>query len=419
MSWDIRRLAMALSVLTVLALGIVAGCMDAPTGNNNKVPGGENPPAIAGCDPIDSHDEGKIYRIPVDGGEAPTLIAGNLDLPWGLTVDETGTLYFTEDGTGNCTGVIKKIAADADSGTETETVISGLDRPVTPVIHNGYLYFAQYKQEVGSVNRVNLSTGVKTVLADGLNGPLGLAVESGEGTDWVYFTEDGSPENNYEDGDVKYVGINSDGSFTPVSVMVGNLKRPIGLKMDRHYVYVVEMDGGRVSRVNKEESQGQFFVQETLMTGLLTPYPPELEDPTPDDPNDGNSILYFADFNIADSAAGKIYKLSGVDAESNLISGSVTPDDCGGVGALSCTLLADSLNWPMAVAIDDNNVYWTEIFSPSIRRVGKNGGPSDVVELANGTLDEFKTSPWLDTDGVYVFFGDLGNAPCCFGRFSD
>ena len=254
------------------------------------------------------------------------------------------------------------------------------------------------------MNRINLQTGAKEVIKENLKRPFAIKVEdAGEFGTMVYFTEDGSIENDYTDGTVWLVQNSLDGTIHEGRILADNLHRPLGLGLGETYVYFTEMDGGRVSRVNK------FLVdppQEVLMTGLITPYPPVL---------DGNE-LFFAEFNAGDEAAGKIYKISGVDIDSDLLS-ELTPDDCGTSAPLSCTLLAESLNWPMAVAVDSEYIYWTEIYSSSIKRVGKNGNPSEVAELANGTEYEFKTSPWLATDGGYLFFADLGNAPCCFGRF--
>jgi len=400
-----RRALIGLVLVTATVLGVASGCLNgsAPSNSQNNDTNGTNTTEST-CDPVDQTENGAIYRLPVGGG-APTKLVSGLALPWAIRVDGN-TLYFAEDGTGNCTGTIKTIAANASPGTASHVIVSGLDRPNLQVIYQGYIYFTLYKDAgAGAVYRVNLATGVKTPLVEGLNRPFGVRVESLGNDTWVYFTEDGSSINNYTDGTVKKFHIGSDGSVDELITLADNLRRPLGLAMDSDYLYVVEMDGGRVSRMGKDLVSGVKPLQENLMTGLLSPYPPVLE----------GGVLYFAEFNPADSAAGKIYKLTGVNSPDPITA--VNASDCvsSSNSPLYCTLLTQSLSWPMAVALDGTRIYWTEIYSPSIKSVKIDG--SDPMVLADGTLYGFKTSPWLVTDGSYVYFVDLGDVPCCFTRF--
>jgi hypothetical protein len=283
--------------------------------------------------------------------------------------------------------------------------VGGLNNPRSSFVKNGYLYFTEYGDN-GTVDRVNLETGVKTALATGLNSPFAVVATTDENGVSVYFSERGTQTNGYTDGAVKQIGVGSDGTITGVETLAGNLRVPVGVAVDSQYVYVVEMYGGRVFRMSRTASAIP-PAQENLITGLSTPYPPALEVP-----NDGRNILYFADFNAGDTNAGKIYKLTGVNADPIT---PITPADCGiGSASLSCTLLAGSLGWPMNVAVDSDNVYWSEVWSASVKSIGKGGTPVAQPELASGEVHGFKKPLEIATDGMYVYFTDLGDNTCCY-----
>ena len=396
-----RRVGIPLGVISAVALGLAAGCLDAPVSTNQT----DEPLAnTAVCDPVSVLSTGSLYRVSVTGS-APVKIVDQLNMPWEVTVDN-GTLYFTEDGVGDCTGKIRKLSAAAPAGTASTELLTGLNRPRRPVIHQGYLYFAEYA-EGGSINRVKLDAGGKEILLEGLNRPFGLAVDSNDNYTYVYFTETGTEGNSYRDGTLKIIQLgNADGIVTGPVTMADNLKMPIGLVMDPYYAYVAEMNAGRVFRISKT---APVALIEDLMTGLSTPYPPVLEDPTPDDPADGKNILYFADFNSADFNAGKVYKLSNVDQYT-------TPrpvDSAATCAAPNCILLADSLNWPMLVAVDGTNIYWSEVYNAAVRGIRKDASPTEPFELTSGNLD-FEKPLGIATDGVNVYFTDIGNNTCCF-----
>lgn len=419
MRFKIQHTFIGLGLLMTIVVGVAVSCMDwspVSKSNNNNTTDNNNDDGhdnngggtVATCASVPVVDKGALYRVPVNGGAAPTKLVDQLNMPWNVVVDEDDNmLYFTEDGTGGCTGSIKKVSANASPETTPEAVVSGLDRVGMPVIHNRSLYFPESSLDNGSIHRVGLDTGEKTVLVTGLKRPFNVAVDSEGEYTWVYFTELGDGTN----GTVKRFRVGNDGSVTGTETLAQNLEMPIGLVIGHSYAYVVEMNGGmRVFRMEKDFGEAQMPEQEDLMTGLSTPYPPVLEDPTPDNPDDDNSILYIADF-VGDSIPGKVYKLSGVDADQIT---PVTPDDCGAEAPLSCTLLADSLNWPMLVAIDDQNVYWTEVWGASVKGTGKDGNPATPIELGNGTDHGLKLPLGIATDGVNVYFTDVGENPCCF-----
>jgi hypothetical protein len=352
------------------------------------------------CDDVFLTDTSAVFRVPVVAGPDPVKLVSDLNGTWHITVDN-GVLYFTEDGTGNCTGSIKKLDANAAPGTPPAVLVSGLNNPRMPRIYEGFLYFTEYAED-GSVNRVDLSNGTMTKLAEGLHSPFAVAVIGEGGDTAVYFSERGTQENSYTDGTVKKV-VAGEGTS---SLLAESLNMPIGLAVDNRYVYVVEMYGSRVFRMDKTSSSTP-IAQENLMTGLSTPYPPALEIL-----DNNRSILYFADFNAGDTMGGGIYKLEGIGAAT--IS-PLTPTDCGTVTApLSCTFLAGSLSWPMHVAIDSSNVYWSEVWSAAVKGVGKDGTPLAETELASGWYSGFDKPLGIATDGQYVYFTDLGDNLCCY-----
>lgn len=392
---------MGLALAVSAALGVVGGCMSSPSSNTNTTNPNNNALAVQ-CDSVFQTDKSALYKVPVNGGPFPERLVGQLNLTWHVTVDN-GMLYFTEDGTGNCTGRILKLHADAVQGTAPEVLVGGLNNPRSSFVNNGDLYFTEYGDN-GAVDRVNLNTGIKTVLATGLNSPFAVVAITDQNGVSVYFSERGTQTNGYTDGAVKKIRVGSDGTITGVETLAGNLSVPVGVAVDSQYVYVVEMYGGRVFRMSRTASTIP-PVQENLITGLSTPYPPVLEVQ-----NNGINILYFADFNVGRPDAGRIYKLTGVNADPM---NPITPADCGtGSASLSCTLLAESLSWPMNVAVDNNKVYWSEVWSASVKSIGKGGPPPAQMELASGV--GFKKPLEIATDGMFVYFVDLGENTCCY-----
>ena len=387
-----------LAVIVFLGL---TGCLDSPTSNQNFADTGD-PSLLITCEEELVLDGGALLKVQVVPGSAPVTVADQITISWGLTEDN-GVLYFAEDGTGSCTGSIKKLNTADAPGTTPELLISGLSNPRALLVHNGFLYFSESSYN-GSINRVDLGSGIRTTLVQGLNSPFAVAAYNDGADTWIYFSEKGTEENGYSDGTVKSF-YETTGAVTEIDTLAENLRIPVGLAVDPSYVYVVETYGGRVFRMNREAPNSP-RAQENLMTGLSTPYPPWLEGP-----NDGTNTLYFADFNAGEVAGGKIFKLEGVDSSGSVTA--LTPADCGIMALLSCTLLADSLGWPMVVVVDNNEAYWSEVWSASIQSISTDGLSSAPSELANGVMDGFKAPLMVVTDGQFVYFTDIGDNPCC------
>lgn len=415
---DLRRFIMGVKKRTgsvlflvagALAMLYVGGCIESPTDNNIAA----GPSSAEVCDNVFGLNPGGLYRATPGGALLEKLPAGDLDMPWEAYVDPgSGALYFTEDGTGDCSGSIKRILDPTAVNVVIETFVSNADRPRRPVVFGGYLYYTEYKEN-GSVMRVSLANpAAKTRLAGGLSRPFGIAVDSDLLATWIYFIEMGNSSN----GTVKKLRLDNDPNVPPTTqIMAQNLRRPVGLVMDDFYVYVAEMDGGRVFRMSKAApiNLPDSPEQENLVTGLSTPYPPVLETSA----GLGSHTLFFADFSAGDTNAGKIYRRDGVDGDTPTVGTTPTPTpvgDCDGVTEPDCKVLADTLSWPMLVAVDGTNIYWSEVFSSSVKETLKGGGIVPI-ELAN-EFDVFGISKPLGiaTDGTYVYFSDLGNNLCCF-----
>ena len=418
MLFKTRHVLISLSLVTVVTLVMMAACMDASprTGSQSDGTYGASDETadddsasegiVATCNPPPEINKGALYRVPIDGGTPPIKLVGDLAMPWGVS-ENNGILYFTGYSTEGSTGTIKMLSSTAVLGTTPDVLVSGLECPAAPlIIHQGFLYFIDQGGS-GSINRVNLDTRVRTVLLEGTAVAVGMDISSAEDDVWIYFSEIGDGTN----GAVKRFRVESNGSATGLETLAEDLKMPIGLKVDSYYIYIVEMNEGRLFRMAKDFGGASMPAQEDLMTGLSTPYPVALEDPTPDDPNDRKSVLYFADFNAADTNAGKIYKLSGIDISSPVTA--VTPNNCRMDAALSCVALADSLSWPMVTMADESNVYWSEIWSASVKGVAKDGSSDAPFELANGIEHGFVKPHGIALDGVNVYFTDLGDNPCC------
>ncbi|HSG06055.1 MAG TPA: hypothetical protein VLB09_06625, partial [Nitrospiria bacterium] len=100
------RAGMALfSVIGIGLLFLVSSCIEAPEDNTTSDTSG---PLVI-CDNVFSLNPGSLYRVQTNG-LGLTKLAANLNVPWEAYVDpESGDLYFTEDGTGDCSGSVKRI----------------------------------------------------------------------------------------------------------------------------------------------------------------------------------------------------------------------------------------------------------------------------------------------------------------------
>ena len=68
-----RRKAIALALTAAGAIGLAAGCLNAPTGGSNPPPPG---PLSTGCDPVFQPNSGALYRVQSDGLGLKALATG-------------------------------------------------------------------------------------------------------------------------------------------------------------------------------------------------------------------------------------------------------------------------------------------------------------------------------------------------------
>jgi len=141
-------------------------------------------------------------------------LAATFNKPYGITVDDAGNLYMTEYDGGN----IRKISP---SGAVT-TVLSGLNLASGIVVTHGgsTLYFSNRGNS--TIERLDLASGARTVVAYLDHNPDSVALNSTETT--------------------LYVGANGDGTVHKIDLINDAFTDTVILSLDSSYPYGVAVD---------------------------------------------------------------------------------------------------------------------------------------------------------------------------------
>ena len=103
-------------------------------------------------------ERGALYRVPVQGEEAPTKLVENLDRSRVMVLNDV--VYFTDDSTEGSSGTINTLSVTASPGTTPDVLLSDLDHPKSMFFYEGFLFFADGIENY-SIYRFNLDSGEK------------------------------------------------------------------------------------------------------------------------------------------------------------------------------------------------------------------------------------------------------------------
>lgn len=172
----------------------------------------------------------KIWKINISGGSLIT-IADGLIAPRGISIDGD-YIYFTEQGTGNQNGTVKKVPL---VGGTIVTLVSGLLQPAAIAVKNGYVYFT----DIGAsrLAKIPVQGGTPVTLSGNFIMPNNILIDG----NYIYVAEYDS------DGTVKKISI--DGG-NPIE-LDNDGQGAWGMVTDNLYVYWTEPFGGKIKKAPK------------------------------------------------------------------------------------------------------------------------------------------------------------------------
>ncbi len=290
---------------------------------------------------------------------ATTLASGGTNA-LALTVDSSN-VYWTEsaDGTnGTGTITVKKIGINGG----TVSTLASSQRPTSvyawdiAVDSDSVYWIEQYQNNLSSLKKVEINSGIVTELVSDPARPLGLAIDSSA----LYYTDNNA-------GTINKIDKNGG---TP-TVLVSGQNKPHHIAVDSTYVYWVNEGDGLI---NKVAINGGSVTNITSVTGDVIKRSWASHIIAVDSAN-----LYFID--NPTGTTGTINKVG-------LTGGTVT------------TLWSSPTIIPDSIAVDSSNVYWSG--GSSIYKIAKNGGTASNVQT--DLLPCF-----IGLDATSIYFSDLKN----------
>ena len=276
-----------------------------------------------------------LKKLSLKDGSFVTLVAEISD-PFATLVIDGEYLYFSE-----MAGTIRKVPVQ---GGKVTTLARGLAVPRDLAVDDGWIYFAEATgRGKGAIKKVSVNGGEVTTLAKGVANPMRIAVDS----DYVYFCENAAP------GAIKKVSkYTKDGH---VLTLVDALTFPVGpAVVDKTLFFIEQATPGTLNKVSTEGGP-----RTVLLEGVQLPEPYVFD----------QTHIYFVEF---------------VEGQEGMIKRIPMPMT-GSEAAVS----AGDLKNPGRIAVDEEDVYFSERTSGTVNKVSKSGGP-------------------LTIDGSYVYFADRG-----------
>lgn len=190
---------------------------------------------------------GAIVRTSLKDGTTKTVASG-LSCPEGVGID--GEYVYTVNnpvgdecrGT-NLTDHGALVRVTLSSGDQKE--ICELKSPHGMAVEGGYAYVCEWGTH--QLTKVDLKSGVKVSVAK-LNSPSGCAVGGG----YAYAVEQGSH------GSLVQITLKSGAKKT----LAENLRGPMGVAVDKEYVYVGERSINQVQRIRLSDGKAEVFAKQ-------------------------------------------------------------------------------------------------------------------------------------------------------------
>lgn len=278
--------------------------------------------------------------------QVETVVSG-LEGPWGLALDGT-TLYIAERNGGK----ISQLDLTAPELGTTD-FLTGIINPSDITLGDGKLYIGE--REGTDILEVDLSSPSPEVVTTADNYITGLELVG----DDLYYCRNL--------GDSVYIADVSGGIPTSNTGFVGGLDGPYGIAVYGTDMYIADDNAGKVMKVDMTASTPvtEDFKTYTAPNGLLV---------------DGD-FLYVADYS---ASAGAIYQI-------NLVTDNVE-------------LLALSLSGPLAFAVYNGGLYFSEFTGDKISKLSIGLGVDDL-ENENASV-----YPNPSSNEVYIIGMDEGAA---------
>lgn len=297
--------------------------------------------------------------------ETTAFITG-LSRPYGLTIDNTNNLFFTEVGLSNGNKISQAVLGSG-LPTVTTSFANNLNKPTRIKYYDNYLYVTE--SDSNEISRANLSLPspvMQTYFNTELVAPMGLDVVVNK----LFVGDFGS-------NSIK----NIDTSVIPFQVNIHVNDFANDLVNDGILMYFVNDTSSNVYATNILDSDAPLIV---IAEGITKPSSLLLHD----------NVLY-----ISDSTEGSIYRI-------NPYGGSTTPQ-----------LLITGLNEPNGMVVYNNDLYIAETganriitFNLSTLTIDDNTSENLLFTISpNPTTDfiNFKTNVEIDTLEIYSVSGNL------------
>jgi hypothetical protein len=252
------------------------------------------------------------------------------------------------------------------NGGMLSTILTGVDQVGSSmIVRDGYLYFSE-EGSANQIGRIPVGGGALVPIGAPQPTPVGLAVDSNNVYVWNYGTFSGMSQLNNDDGTAVQVPINGGPQITLATGIQVFYAAPYlnAIAVDQNNVYFIDGASGNNGVILRTAIGGANPM--TLFTGQF--FPEAIV-------TDGVNV-YWANWGTFDAMGNS-------NNDGTIMQGSIN----GG----SPKVLASNLSAPSVMTVDANNVYWTNLGrmgannlpapnSGSVMQVPIGGGP--VVTLA-------------------------------------
>jgi hypothetical protein len=222
------------------------------------------------------------------------------------------------------------------AGGTIVTLASGLDQPQVVIVNNGLVYYSQVSQ-TGAVSSVALvDAGAPATITPSQPYPMGLAVDSSNAYVWNSGSFSGSTTVNNSDGTVVQVPLAGGAAIT--------LESGLEVAYAAPYLNAIAVSGSTVFWVAGATGHDGAIMAATVGTasGGHVLYGSQ---PFPEAVVTDGTFVYWTNWGTFDS-------MGNYNADGAVLKAPIT-------GAGPVTTLASNQLAPAAIAIDANNVYWT------------------------------------------------------------
>jgi len=305
---------------------------------------------------------------------------------WLVGCTSTPHIYWTEFGSGQ---------VNASIGNANPATLASMSFAPAGIGADSYnLYWASPGN--GTINKLPMSGGTPQILADNLVGPYGVAVDSTSGT--VYWTNTG-------DGTIRSVS----GNGGVVTVVAQGQMDPLNIVVDSNNLYWTDPGKGTVMLCSKQNCNPIVLWSGTTATDPALPWGIAVDTNNvywtdsytwnvyQEPISGGTPITLVNDFNgghpSINSSNGQFqnFNPAGISVDAQFVYWLDSGPEGGGsvnkvaIGGGTPTQLFVGAQGPMAIALSDENIYWTDYLDGKIYWISKNcNSPCQPAVISSG-----------------------------------